>query len=111
MSWWTEVLLTCPGTEDQSGEDAPPLFPAVEQINSWLRKNGWWDLFLIHPQNPEHHGPDGCFAGNFKSLDHAGFVAAVRAAPWEWPDQVQLFMRQEDDRGFKEIKLWGRSDA
>ncbi len=106
MSWWTEVLLTAAATEDVSGDEEPPRFPAVDQVNSWLRANGWWDLFLIQHPQPDRHSPVSCFAGSFKSLHHDSFVEAVRAAPWEWSSQVQLFLRQEDDAGFQQIKLW-----
>jgi hypothetical protein len=101
MSSWTEVLLAATLLEDISPEDAPSIFPAVEHINSWLRENRYGELFLI--DHPTRQAPNACFAGSFNHLDITGFIEAVKSAPWEWSEQVQLLLRQEDDHGFQEI--------
>lgn len=99
MSAWTDVWLTVAIIEDAGPEDGPPRFPAIEIIN---REIGYADrggLFVVQPP-PEWHGPTWCFAGSFKSLDRQALIEAVEEVNWCFPELVQLFLREEDDRGF-----------
>jgi hypothetical protein len=105
MSYWTEVLLTASILEDDGPEDGPEHYPAVDAINGWLREQRQGELFLIQNPDPERQCPYACFAGMFKSLDEDGFVEAVRAAPWQCPERVQLFMRSEHDERFRPVEL------
>lgn len=105
MSSWTEVLMTATALEDIGSSDAPGQYVAVDHINVWLRENGWWDMFLIQAPDPTQHCPYSCFAGHFKSLDHDGFIEAVKSAPWQWRENVQLFLRKEHDEQFHEVNL------
>jgi hypothetical protein len=106
MSWWSEILLTASSLEDLAESGSSPRYYAVDHINGWMRENHHSALFLIAPPTPEVHCPHSCFAGHAKSLDHEAFAQIVREAPWQWKAQVQLFIRQEDDKGFQEVKLW-----
>lgn len=105
MSWWTEVILAATSLEDVGPDDGHEKYPAVEQINQWLAENSNSQLFLIRHPDPQRHGPQDCFAGSFKGLNRDGFIEAVNQAAWEWREQVQIFLRQEDDKGFQEMKL------
>lgn len=105
MSWWTEVFLAATSLDDHSSSDEPECYPAIEFINKWLDTNSQGRLFPVRPNNDWQHHPTSCFAGNFNHLNRDGFVAAVRSAPWRWKEQVQLFVRQEDDKGFVPVNL------
>jgi hypothetical protein len=103
MSWWTEIILTATLLENTSGEDEPGKYPAIDALNEWLAPFG---MFQISNPDPHRHSPHACFTGMVKSLNHDGFIEKVRASPWRWREQIQLFLRQEDNNGFCEVKLW-----
>ena len=105
MSWWTEIFLAATSLDDNSSSSESELYPAIEKINKWLADNSNSQLFQVKPANDWQHSPIACFAGYFKGLDHDGFINAVKLAPWAWREQVQLFIRQEDDNGFRETNL------
>ena len=100
MSSWTEIILTASILEDVSEEDSPSHFPAIDHINDQLSP---FSLFEIKAPRDDQHCPHACFAGHVKSLDRQGLIEAIRATHWEWAEQVQLFLRGEDERGFIEI--------
>ena len=108
MSCWTEILLTARALEDIAESGSEANYVAIDYINAWLRDadRRYSQLFLIAPPNEDQHGPHSCFAGHVKSLDRSGFIAIVRRAPWQWLGLVQLFLREEDDEGFREVRLW-----
>lgn len=101
MSFWTEIIIAAASIEDTSQDDEPDVFPAIDHLNAWLEANNQPRLFHIVPSDPAQHRPDACFATATKRFNEAEFMAAVRAAPWQWPEQVQVMIRQEDDRGFR----------
>ncbi len=107
MSWWTRVLLTASSIEDMGDSETPDQWIAIDHINQWLNTEHapLAVLFTINGPETDTQYPPACFAGYFKSLHWAGFIAAVKNAPWVWPEQVQLFMADEDDNGFQEIPL------
>lgn len=105
MSWWTDVLLTASALEDIGTSEKPDQYVAVDYVNDWLRENSY-GFQLAKITHPTGTAPNSCFAGSFKSLWHDEFIKTVRSAPWQWREQIQLFLRQEDDMGFQEIKLW-----
>lgn len=97
MSNWTDILIGASMLEDEGPEDGPPSFPAIDFLNERL---GVFPLFLIENPGPKGQAPHCCFAGSSKNIGWDDFKAAVDAAPWRWREQVQVFMRQEDDAGF-----------
>jgi hypothetical protein len=112
MSHWTAVLITATVTEDTSLDitgDEKPEFPAMDYLNNWLAEN-YHASRLFHVTNPlpdgrEGQRPDTVFAGHFKHLHIPSFQEAVKAAPWQWRETVQLFIRDEHDDVFTETKL------
>jgi hypothetical protein len=106
MSCWDDVLLTTSSLENTAHEDEPARFPAIDFINSWLTRNYHSVLFPVRAPSTTMQCPAYCFVTMCKSLHDAVFLEVVRNAPWEWAEQVQLFIRGEDDRGFQQIALW-----
>ena len=102
MSYWTEIILTASCLEDTGSEDGPSEFPPLVDINRIIAPFG---LFEIKNPDPTRHSPFGCFAGYVKNLNCEVFVVAVRTAPWQCLDEVQLFLRGENDDKFVEIAL------
>lgn len=111
VSNWTDVFLACTSLEDCSSSDEPECYPAVQKIDKWLEAHSYGKLFRVQPNNDWQQVPTGCFFGHFKNLGWDGFIEAVRQAPWEWKEQVQLFLRQEDDLGFQEIELFPKTET
>lgn len=102
MSNWTEILLTASALE----ETGPERYPAIEHVNKMIAP---YRLFLVRNPNVRGYSPMSCFAMATKSLNRTEFLAALDAAPWQWKEQVQVFAREEDDKGFQEIDLRWRS--
>ena len=102
----TQALLTMSLVEDTGTSDCP-IWPAVDHIQSWLAANHrGGNLFEVSaPQGPDAYCPGGVFAGEFKNLHHDAFVEAVRSAPWQWPEKVRLFMRDERSEVFDLVSL------
>ena len=105
MSNWTRVILATSSLENKGSEDGPKFYPAIDAINSWLSKHS--NCLLFQVQNPDDtaNSPDDLFVAYCKGLSWSGFTEAVSAAPWEWKEQVQLFLEQEDDLGFQKLEL------
>jgi hypothetical protein len=104
MSNWTRVLLAVSFLEETGPEDGPECYVAIDHINAWLAGH-YSLLFQIKNPDPTLHEPHGMFAAYCKGLDWEGFTKVVANAPWNWKDQVQLFLEQEDDKGFQKIDL------
>lgn len=102
-----EVILTATLVEETGPSDGPYTYAAVEFINAWLGSEGYGELHqVLHPKGAQHMSLDATWVMQTGNLDEEAFAQTVKKAPWEWPGQVQLFLRVEDDRGFREIKLW-----
>lgn len=102
MSNWIEILLTASALEETGQDGGPEYYPAIEYINKMISP---YSLFLIRNPNVREHSPTSCFAMATKSLNRTEFLAVLDGAPWQWKEQVQLFVREEDDKGFQEIDL------
>ena len=103
MSWWTNIIIGATSLEEDCRDDVVIDGPAIEYVNHWLAEAGLWPFFKMkHPdEDYSERVPSGCWYGSFKNLDKAGFFEAVNAAPWEWPEQIYIFERDEDDQGWR----------
>jgi hypothetical protein len=47
----------------------------------------------------------GIYVGAFNYLNDADLIKAIEAAPWKFPEDVQLFIKRQDDDRFAEVTL------
>jgi hypothetical protein len=106
MSFMTDVVLTMTSVED-TGTSSCPVWPAVDFIKAWIAENyrGGQLFEVASPQGPDGYCPTGVFVGEFQGLDREGFVEAVQSAPWQWPEKVRLFIRDERSEVFELVAL------
>ena len=102
MSWWTDIIIGATALEEGLMDDVVTDGPAIEYVNRWLVAGGLWPLLKIeHSKDCSGRSPSGCWYGSFKNINKEGFFEAVNEAPWEWPEQISIFERDEDDKGWR----------
>ena len=97
MGTMTEIIIAVSCSENTAPEDTVPVYPALEFLRARMKEahRGYVALqaAVAFPQ------PDQtaiCFVGEFKNLVLDSLVEAVRDAPWEYKELVQLFVRIEN---------------
>ena len=90
MSHVTDVLLLA------SLEDS-----GVQKVQQWLEENKWPKLVEIS----DHAGGNKAmqcevWAAAINYFDIEAFAAAVKSIEWEYPDSVQLLVKDEHDEWF-----------
>ena len=100
MSRVTNVILYVPTLEEEEYEDGP-IVPVVA-LNRLLAAEDYKTAFERVDQ----------YAGGGKVFEATIFMAAfnyaatyellrlIRSQPWTYPDEVQVFVKEEDDDGF-----------
>lgn len=102
MSVVTNIILTC-GLSEEDGED---VFPAVNEINAWLRERGKGELTHLNGNEGGRKAWEvDVFGGAFNWLPIDEFIQAVSAANWQNRDKVQLFIKGQYDEVFGLLNL------
>ncbi|HEY0684783.1 MAG TPA: hypothetical protein VGD45_20770 [Steroidobacter sp.] len=76
--------------------------PGLNAVNDWLSAQ---QMGSLHPV--DQHGTNikamECHVaiGAFNYLDVAGLEKAFREAPWDYPENVQLLILEQDDERFR----------
>lgn len=104
MSSVTEIILLL-GAYNEPDEDAagnPLPIKAIAQLNEWLAENvshgercGFVALSPLVSEAAPYGFSTGIWATSANYLDKQEFLAAVRAAPWNDLDHVQVIIRHE----------------
>lgn len=116
MSHITDIILTHSNLEPVAPVivagvyEAPSV--AVEHVNAWCREvnegvpreTGWF--VRVDEHSGGGWGPQApTYRGHFNYLDDMAFCDALLAAPWAYPDEVQLFVKGEHERTFRVVTL------
>ena len=99
MSNVTNIILTFGICEDEVDEDK---YILMETVNNWLAEQG-------HP--PFGEDADICSGGSkhlecplyiaaFKNFPTETFLGLVFGLPWDEPENVQVFIKDEEDERF-----------
>jgi hypothetical protein len=103
MSHVTSVLLCFSVMEEYvERDDAPDLYPVVEVINAALAERKAPFLDLAEHAGGYKHMQACVFAAAFNHTPDDVILAAIRAAPWEYPEYVQVYINGEHDSRFIE---------
>lgn len=105
MSQVTDVLITIGAGSSRLG---------VDHLNAWINDNEnprgqQFDRRVIYRSCAgDKYMQSTVLAGAFNYLPLDEFVKVIESAPWECPEYVQLFIKEEHEERFKEIGLWER---
>jgi hypothetical protein len=100
MSWVTNIILS---TSILDADKSADLNAAIRQPY----KDPFGALMVI---SRDDAGGDKqleatIYLAAFNRLNLERFLTAVRAVPWDDPEELQLFIKGEDDERFSEIEL------
>ncbi len=114
MSWvWTIMLSFSDEEYWTDGEDEPQKdCQALQNVNAWLNAD---EEKMYGPLTDLTSGAIGnqvgmqanLYGGSFKHFDMEKFMETVKMQEWHDPDQVQIFIKGEEDQQFT---LLGLSD-
>jgi hypothetical protein len=103
MSYVTNVIIaaSCEGYDTDLGIHDP----AIDSVNEFLRKAEDRDLGDAFVEVHKHAGGNKVMECNvymaaFKNITLALVLKAVDQAPWEYKDDVQVFVREDADDRF-----------
>lgn len=104
MSYVHNVILVSGCGEYVEQDNGPDRYPAVEFIDAWLAENhrGGTLAYVGDRSNGGKALECEVWVGGFNYLDVQGLIEVVRAAPWDNPDCVQLFVKEQEDDLFTE---------
>lgn len=104
MSHITDVILVTALGDGDSGENEERENPNVDRLNLWLAAQPLnAGLGLLVKVNECTRGKAlqcDVFVTAFNYLDIDKFVALFRSIPWEFPEQAQLMLKDENDDVF-----------
>lgn len=105
MSQVTDVILTFGCSEADLDDDSDVL----QRINKFFEIIGHYDRFVIPTNNDWYGGSkviaDTLLIGAFNYFRLDEFVKYLRALPWQYPENLQLLVREEDDDKFHEVEI------
>ena len=100
MSVVTNVILTFSLMDQVEGR--PPGL-ALEHVNRWLAANGHSPMRVVDQHAGGEKSVEAVVAmGAFNHLRLGQFFVAVRAAPWEAPEDVRVFVQEQEDEHFSQ---------
>lgn len=73
----------------------------MKEVQDWFETNGWPRLVRIsYRAGGDKAMQHDIWAAAINYFDIEGLAAAVRAAHWEWPESVQLLVKDENEECF-----------
>lgn len=98
MSRVTNVILTAACAEDIDDNDHAN---AMESVNQWLAEKNYGEFARVDGNAGGTKAMEAfVFLGAFNYLDLVAFLAVVGAAPWQQPENVRVFVKQQEDERF-----------
>lgn len=104
MSRVTDIILACPAYEEDNGQ----LSLGLEYVKKHILE---LDGRLSWPKNIDtiaggsKHMISNLYAWGANHLDLQGFLDIIANAPWQYIDEIQLFVKGEEDSRFKMYNL------
>lgn len=87
MGWYTTVIVSVSGLEEEDNETKTvKLLPKLRELGRFF---------------PLPDVDDYIFAGTTKYLDIDGFLRNLATIDWQYPDEVQVWYRCEDEYEFR----------
>jgi len=106
MSAVTNVLLSLSNQEFWGDDEHRDESAALDSVNAWFKEDGLVDLAAAFA-NEAHYGIHAyLYGGGFNHLDIEGFIKVVASQEWLDPDNLQLFLRGEQEDRFELVQLW-----
>lgn len=108
MSWVTDVLLIFNVDEffDDNLDDFLEEIPALNNINSWLKKHKFQPLDNLDQYVNTGKSMQACvYGGAFDSLKPQDLIEIVKAQAWKKPQNVQLLIQGEAEERFTVYSL------
>ena len=103
MSVVTNVILTFAILEDEDRENH---YTIVDKINEWMEKE-YGQTFNGNLWEVGNEAVGGAknietplYIAAFNYLDTEGFVEHLKGLPWLEPENVQMFIQEQDDERF-----------
>ena len=86
--------------------------PALDNINSWIGDGQLLDLSGPTYQEGAGAGMHAwLYGGGFKHFDLDGFIKQVEQQTWKAPQDLQLFIKVEEEDRFTQVDLDLRQDS
>jgi hypothetical protein len=106
MSWVTGIILVFSLGEDVLDTPDGDEWPILGEINKWLREHYDEEMHdLTEPASGGKGFPAVLTAGSFNFFDEDKFIALIQGLEWLEPENVQLFLKTENDEAFAPVKL------
>lgn len=111
MSHITNVILTFSIMEDfhDTFDDGEAIYDLMNSINTWLSENGHRSFgHSAGRVSGDRYLETPLYIAAFNYLRIDAFMAMLSSLPWKEPENVQLFIEDQDDDKFQLFELCGR---
>ena len=107
MSNVTNVLLSFSVMEEKvQGWDSDSPYILMNTINAWLmeRSYGAFGQDVDHVSGGHKHLETPLYAAGFNYFNLDDFLNMLRTLPWKEPENVQVFVQEQDEDKFRLIE-------
>jgi len=105
MSYVTNVIITASLFEEDEIANDEFIVPAIDQINAVLTNQGKGTLSRVTAESSGKNLETMIYVGAFNYLGKEEILGIVRAAKWEAPEHVQVFIQRQEENLFALYKI------
>lgn len=103
MSVVTNVILSFSASEIDLDDD---YLDVIARVNKFFPVGAGFKRSVDETAGGTKHMERPTFCGAFNYLDLEGFSKHLSNLPWKYPENVQLFVCEQDDEVYRQVELF-----